>query len=110
MALRSKVEQDEVVVARFRGRTSVCLVQGLSPSQHSSSSPRPRPSAAPSSALPRSQADPLGLSLPPSMHQPLHIYVFRHITPHPEAFIAKRYIWLTSTIIGHKINPILYDE
>ncbi|RXH67515.1 hypothetical protein DVH24_027662 [Malus domestica] len=45
MALRSKVEQDEVMVARFGGRTSVWLVQVLAPSRHRSSSPRLGPSA-----------------------------------------------------------------
>ena len=70
VALRSKVEQEEVLVARFGGRTSVWLVQGLSPSRHRSSSPCPGP-----------HADPLGLSLHPSMHRPLMCSIWKKRHP-----------------------------
>ncbi|TQD82070.1 hypothetical protein C1H46_032379 [Malus baccata] len=57
MAGRSKVEQDQMLASGFGGRTSVRPVQSYS-------SARPGPS----SARPGSQADLLGLSLPPSGH------------------------------------------
>ncbi|TQE00652.1 hypothetical protein C1H46_013701 [Malus baccata] len=50
MAGRSKVEQDQMLASGFGGRTSVRPVQSYS------------------SARPGSQADLLGLSLPPSGH------------------------------------------
>ncbi|RXH83898.1 hypothetical protein DVH24_013143 [Malus domestica] len=77
MARMSKVWQDQVLVARFGGRTSVWLVEGLSRDWHRLSSTRPGPS----SARPGPQANVLGLSLPLSMHRPLLCSIWKKRHP-----------------------------